>query len=838
MVRLSKASSGPLPSASAARNVHDRLAIRCGLAVCCLGALGLAGGLSGHLTFGRILTASVPMALSTAVLFLVTGGLMVQLPTLSRRPRRQGCLATLLSAGVALAGLANMLEYVLDLDAFFDPLDWIAYNLQASLGITSIPMSPVTGAIFAIIGVSLWTLTLHSCLVSRATPGKGLSGLLGGVATLAALTLLLGYAYGNPLLYGSGVVPVAFTTTIAFLVAGVGIVSAAGPDVLPLRPFSGNSNRARILRAFTPVVGLVALAFPLLSKLSMVAGIHDALATSLWATGFASAVLVLVIHIGRVIGSSLDTAESMRDQAEHSLRISEARFRAAFEQAAAGMAHVDMDGRWIMVNRKLCDIVGYSAEELKTLTFQDLTHPDDLERDQEKYSRLKQGEFPTFSVEKRYLHKSGSTVWVDITVTLIRGARGDALYAFAVIQDISERKRVEAELVKAQSYIKNLINSMPSMVIGVDSKGVVTLFNDTAGAALTLPPEKAVGDTLEHVFPAYASQLDAIRKAVRGRKPILLEKQPRSENGEIRFQDVLIYPLVANGVDGAVLRIDDVTERVRLAEMMVQTEKMMSVGGLAAGMAHEINNPLGAILQSAQVILLHMDPANRKNREVAQECGCKVEDIREYLERRKVPEFLEGIREAGARAARIVANMLDFSRRSDSSKEIVSVEELLDRSVELASSDYDLKKKYDFRHVEVIREYGQDVPSVFCSRTEIEQVVLNLLKNAAQALATKQYDGQAEKPTITLRTAREWNRVVITVEDNGPGMEEPVRKRVFEPFFTTKPTGQGTGLGLSVSYFIISTNHGGTISVESSPGEGTRFVIGLPAYKGEEGAVS
>jgi PAS domain S-box-containing protein len=838
MEGFSQANPGSFPFAPGGRSIHDRLANRCGMAVCCLGVLGLVGGLSGHLELGRVLTSSVPMALSTAVLFMITGGLLVQVPVLPGRPRWLSRVATCLSAGIVVTGLINTLEYVFDLGALFDPLDWTAYLLQTNLGFPSIPMSPATGALFAVTGASLLIQTLRPRLVPKTSPGKGISGLLGCLVAVAALTLLLGYVYGNPMLYGSGVVPVAFPTAVAFLVTGVGLVCAAGPDVLPLRPFSGDSSRARILRAFTPVVGFVALAFPILSKFSMVAGIHDALATSLWTTGFASAVLVLVVHIGRVIGSSLDSAESMRDQAEQSLRISEARFRAAFEQAAVGMAHVDMDGRWLMVNRKLCDILGYSAEELKERTFLDLTHPDDLEKDVKNYSLLKQGKFTTFSMEKRYFHKNGSSVWVSITVSLVRDAQGETPYAFAVIRDISERKEVERKLEKAQGYIKNLIDSMPSTVIGVDPKGLVTHFNQAASLELTSPPENAVGDTLEHVFPAYATQLESIRQAIRERKPILLEKQPRAENGEIHFQDVLIYPLVANGVDGAVLRIDDVTERVRLAEMMVQTEKMMSVGGLAAGMAHEINNPLGAILQSAQVILLHMDPANEQNRKVAQECGCKVEDVREYLVRRKIPEFLEGIREAGARAARIVANMLNFSRRSDTSKEIVRVEELLDNSVELASTDYDLKKKYDFRHIRIVREYGQDVPPVFCSRTEIEQVVLNLLKNAAQAMAIKQNDGQAQEPTITLRTARNWDRAVITVEDNGPGMEESVRKRVFEPFFTTKGTGQGTGLGLSVSYFIISTNHRGTISVESSPGEGARFVIELPAYKEGEDIVS
>jgi PAS domain S-box-containing protein len=509
-----------------------------------------------------------------------------------------------------------------------------------------------------------------------------------------------------------------------------------------------------------------------------------------------------------------------------SLGESEQRFRSTFEQAAVGIAHKDLDGRWLLVNQKLCDILGYTRKEMIGHSFRDITHPDDLDKDLDSLVLLRDGNIPMYSLEKRYLRKDGGLVWVDLTASLAPGERDGPPYVITVIQDISERKRVERELEKARQYIRNIINSMPSVVIGVDDTGRVTHYNPSAARLLAHPVETAVGDPLGIAFPAYASQMEAIHQAIKDRVPALLERQPSMIGGEIRFQDVLIYPLVANGVEGAVLRIDDVTERVRLTEMMVQTEKMMSVGGLAAGMAHEINNPLGAILQSAQVIQRHVDPGVRKNKEVALECGCTVDAIWDYLSKRKVPDFLDGIREAGSRAAKIVANMLEFSRRSESRREPVAVSEVLDNSVALASSDYDLKKKFDFRHIDIVRDYDPGVPPAYCSRTEIEQVFLNLLKNAAQAMSLKRY--VIERPTITLRTARVQDKVSITVEDNGPGMEEAVRKRVFEPFFTTKEPGQGTGLGLSVSYFIIASNHGGNISVESTPGSGTRFTIELP----------
>jgi len=275
----------------------------------------------------------------------------------------------------------------------------------------------------------------------------------------------------------------------------------------------------------------------------------------------------------------------------------------------------------------------------------------------------------------------------------------------------------------------------------------------------------------------------------------------------------------------------DITERVRVSELLIQSEKMASMGGLAAGMAHEINNPLSIILQSAQMVQRHFDPGLERNAEAARQCGCSMECVRAYLEARGSVEFVKNIREAGERAATIVTNMLDFARKSDSTFVDSDINELLDKSVELAASDFDLKKNYDFRQVKVVRIYARNLPRLRCNRTEIEQVILNLLKNAAQAMNAGMVEGRV--PTIVLRTFNDGGSVVIEMEDNGPGMGEEVRRHVFEPFFTTKPPGDGTGLGLSVSWFIIVKNHGGSIRVESEPGRGARFIISLPLHPQE-----
>ncbi|MCP4041075.1 MAG: histidine kinase, partial [Gammaproteobacteria bacterium] len=278
---------------------------------------------------------------------------------------------------------------------------------------------------------------------------------------------------------------------------------------------------------------------------------------------------------------------------------------------------------------------------------------------------------------------------------------------------------------------------------------------------------------------------------------------------------------------GAVIRVDDITERVRLEEMMVQSEKMISVGGLAAGMAHEINNPLAGMMQTSAVMRNRLSGENiLANQRAAKAAGISMEAIHAYMEERGILRMASTIHESGLRMSEIVGNMLGFTRQSDAVVSSHDLTELLDKALKLAATDYDLKKKYDFKTIKIVKEYAEFIPSVPCEEVKIQQVLLNILQNGAQAMQ----EAKVDKPMFTLRTYHkaEHDMVCIEIEDNGPGMDETIRKRIFEPFFTTKPIGLGTGLGLSVSYFIIKENHNGEISVESKPGRGTRFIIRLP----------
>lgn len=390
-------------------------------------------------------------------------------------------------------------------------------------------------------------------------------------------------------------------------------------------------------------------------------------------------------------------------------------------------------------------------------------------------------------------------------------------------------READSELRKVKNYLLNIINSMPSMLAGMDLDGTVTQWNQGAEHATGISAGEAVGKPIESVLPDFSPWIKDLHSDMTKRRPSVIEKLLLEKNGARRFYNLMLYPLIANGMEGAVVRIEDVTERTRIEELMIQTEKMMSVGGVAAGMAHEINNPLGIIAQAAQNIERRVSLELEANRNAADEIGVEIELVRAYFEKRRIPEFIRSIREAAARAAKIVSDTLQFSRQSSGKNGAVSLATLMDQAVEMASRDYDLKKKYDFRNIEIVREYRPDMPEVPVVRVEIEQVILNLLRNASQAIISNPPE---KKPRITLRLRCEERYAVMEVEDNGPGMAEGIRRRVFEPFFTTKEPGVGTGLGLSVSYMIVTDNHKGLMSVESSPGNGAHFIIRLPLKQG------
>lgn len=397
--------------------------------------------------------------------------------------------------------------------------------------------------------------------------------------------------------------------------------------------------------------------------------------------------------------------------------------------------------------------------------------------------------------------------------------------------EVKVRARVEHKLTDFQHYLNNIIDSMPSAIIAIDHDLNVTQWNKDASLITKVKRDSAIYQPLEETCEFLLPYLDLIKNSLERQATNKVERISYVQDNQTRYLDITVYPLLDTTPTGAVIRIDDVTQRTQIEDMMVQSEKMMSLGGLAAGMAHEINNPLGAIVQTVQNVKRRLNPDIAKNVESAEQLNTDMDAICEYMKSRGIFNFLDNISEAGGRASTIVSNMLQFSRQSPKNLHPQDLHHIIDRAINIAKNEYSLSNGYDFKSIDLIKDYDLSMPEVPCIPSEIEQVVLNLLKNAAQAL--QEYKAQKEfdldwYSQIQIHTRLNEQSAEIIIEDNGPGMEEETARHIFEPFFTTKEVGLGTGLGLSVSFFIITNHHLGQMRVESNLGMGTRFTINLP----------
>jgi PAS domain S-box-containing protein len=531
--------------------------------------------------------------------------------------------------------------------------------------------------------------------------------------------------------------------------------------------------------------------------------------------------------------------------AQEALKENEKRYRQLVEHAPAGIYEIDvLNSKFISVNDVMCEYTGYTREEFLSLHPLDILTEKSKERFFERQAKALAKEPIPETVEYKIKGKNEREFWVILNSRLEYEA-GIPRRATIVVHDITERKQAEEQVLRLQNLLQNITDSMPSALVTLDRTGRVLTWNPAAQALTGRAAVQVRGQSLWQACPELAHYRDLVEQALReGQVTHRPKEQLLLETGTV-YCDVSVFPLADNGITGVVLRIDDVTQRVQLEEMMLQSAKLASVGKLAAGVAHEINNPLGGMMQSAQLLHMAFDTQRPRTRERLQASGLDPETLEHYLQTHNLPAYLEGIRSAGGRAAKIIEDLLSFSRKPSPVVTPHDLNKLIEQTLDLAATNYDLKRRYDFRDIEIVRELSLDLPKVACDRQQIQQVVLNLVRNAAQAMAGELgRRARARQPRLTLRTSLvpgpsslAPSCVRLEVEDNGPGIPEAVRARLFEPFFTTKEVGSGTGLGLWVCWSIVVERHKGRIWVEPvSPAPGTGEGDAPAAPAGESGS--
>ncbi|MDU0459565.1 MAG: PAS domain S-box protein [Geobacteraceae bacterium] len=524
------------------------------------------------------------------------------------------------------------------------------------------------------------------------------------------------------------------------------------------------------------------------------------------------------------VSSVLDVTE--KKKAFVALEESEKRFQAMFDESPMIMGLYDaLTGAYVDFNKSFCDVHGITRDAIGMRPDEaGVVSSEEFQRVFEIYSR--QGSID--QIEMKAVGKGGAAIDLLFSANTIE--LSGKKYALGVSQNITDRILAEQRLMESETKYRNLFENAP---IGIFQSVPAGRFLAVNGVCAELFGYSSPKDMIEgvtditnelYVDPAQRSHI--LEQLKLCNSVTTNDVQARRKDGSIIYIDLHMRAVRESAVAVEMLEgfLVDVTERKKTEELVLQSEKLSMVAGMAAGIAHEVNNPLGIIAQDIQNLERRFSTTLPANRIIADEIGLDLEQVELYMEQRDISNYIASMRSAVKRASGIILNMLQFSRQSDATHQFLNLNDVIEQSIILASNDYDLKKKYDFKHISIVRNYCNNLPVISISITEIEQAFINLLKNAAQAMFT----ANTEKPTITITTSLNNGFVVATVNDNGPGMSVEVQRKIFDPFFTTKEIGVGTGLGLSVTYTIITKNHNGEFTVESEPGAGASFTIRLP----------
>jgi two-component system NtrC family sensor kinase len=502
--------------------------------------------------------------------------------------------------------------------------------------------------------------------------------------------------------------------------------------------------------------------------------------------------LISTSEVHAASSEGLQTIHVLKDITDR--REAERRYRELFDNIQEGLFFCGPGGRFVEVNDALVRMLGYESRD-------ELLHADPREQvfpTPEQHGdlfALMEREGTLRNREEVLKRKNGAPVHVLINAFAVRDTHGNILQFRGLMLDISGLKAYQSELQRERDFSSKILNNTQSLILVADTAGLVSYAN-RRWQVLGYEQEKILGRSLESLIsPARRAALgEAYAAVLSGSQVDNLELQVLNANNRVGQFSVNLSPMRDDQghVSSVVVVMSDVTDAASLQAKLMHAEKMAAVGQLVSGVAHEVNNPLTAILGFADLLM--------ENPEL-QESARK--DLRVILQEAQ-------------RTKQIVQNLLSFARQMPPQRKPVQLNAILKRTIQL--------RAYDFhsRGVSVTERYDDDLPFVIGDSQQLQQVFLNILNNAYDAVRDS-----ASGPRIDIATRRNDDYVEVSFCDNGHGISHP--ERIFDPFFTTKQVGEGTGLGLSICYGIVK-EHGGEILCANNTGQrGATFTVRLPA---------
>jgi PAS domain S-box-containing protein len=548
----------------------------------------------------------------------------------------------------------------------------------------------------------------------------------------------------------------------------------------------------------------------------------------------------------------LEQEISERKQIEAALLESQDNYRAVMENIEEGFYEVDLNGNMTLFNDALAEIHGYSRTELMGMNFRQFTDAETAQRVYKIFNSVYRTGRPSKGSEYEIIHKTGKRIVLETSIVLKKNVSGVPIGFNGIIRDITERKQAEETLKKTHDRIAWLLNSISSILIALSEDNRIVFWNTTAEKEFGLSGKEAEGKLLTDTGIQWDGDqmVAAVSRCRRENAPVGLDNLKfLQQNGKDGWLGIRLTPILGEESSGRMILIQgaNITQRRIMESQLTQAQKLESIGQLAAGIAHEINTPtqyvgdnvrfLQTSFEDLIKVLRHYDLFKEAFKE-GKMCDHLIEKVEEvigeadldYLSE-EIPKAFQQTLDGLDRVSRIVHSMKAFAHPGKEEKVYMDLNKAIETTLVVARNEW----KYV---AEVVTELDPSLPMVPCIPGDINQVLLNILVNAAQAVAEVVGNGAGGKGTITIVTRREDPWAEIRISDTGKGVPEGIRSKIFDPFFTTKEVGKGTGQGLAISHTAIVEKHQGSLSFTTEINQGTTFNIRLPLEEGRDGGTS